>query len=168
MKISSIPDISIDTTSVLQKENETASSLDSYFLDASANSRNSVSGDTAGDDAVQEFMRPARQTPAQPMFDSWLQSQNITEQRYNAMTPAEKQKRIDHFKAQIKKKLCVERTGLPGASVTLQGPASPAPPAGGHQPRVWRRSFSSMVAAARPFMVPVTCSLTSARILGSL
>jgi hypothetical protein len=35
-----------------------------------------------------------------------------------------------------------------------------------HQPRVWSRFFSSMAAAARPFMVPVTDSLASARICG--
>src|SRR6516225_2161966 len=37
-----------------------------------------------------------------------------------------------------------------------------------YQPRVCSSCDSSMAAAARPFMVPVTCSLTSARILGSL
>jgi hypothetical protein len=37
-----------------------------------------------------------------------------------------------------------------------------------YQPRVWRSCDSSIAAAARPFMVPVTCSLTSARIAGSL
>ena len=39
---------------------------------------------------------------------------------------------------------------------------------GSYQPRVCSSCDSSMAAAARPFMVPVTCSLTSARILGSL
>jgi len=37
-----------------------------------------------------------------------------------------------------------------------------------HQPRVCRSWDSSMLAAAKPFMVPVTCSETSARSLGSL
>ncbi len=37
-----------------------------------------------------------------------------------------------------------------------------------YQPRVCSSCDSSMAAAARPFIVPVTCSLTSARILGSL
>src|ERR1039457_1099356 len=37
-----------------------------------------------------------------------------------------------------------------------------------HQPRVCSRSCSAMAAAARPFMVPVTASLASATILGSL
>lgn len=40
--------------------------------------------------------------------------------------------------------------------------------AGDYQPRVWRSSDSSRAAAARPFIVPVTCSLASATILGSL
>ena len=46
------------------------------------------------------------------------------------------------------------------ASVRLDGQS--------YQPRVCRSCDSSRAAAARPFMVPVTCSLTSARILGSL
>jgi hypothetical protein len=37
-----------------------------------------------------------------------------------------------------------------------------------YQPRVCSSCDSSRAAAARPFIVPVTCSLTSARILGSL
>ena len=37
-----------------------------------------------------------------------------------------------------------------------------------YQPRVCRSWLSSRPATARPFIVPVTCSLTSARIFGSL
>lgn len=118
MEISSILDSSIDTTSVSQKENKTASSFDGYFLDASASSTSgSVSGDPSGDDAVEEFMHYAKETPAERMFDNWLHSQNITEQQYDAMTPAEKQKLVDQFETQMKQKLGAEVTGLSGASV---------------------------------------------------
>jgi hypothetical protein len=53
------------------------------------------------------------------MFDSWLHSQNITEQQYDAMTPAEKQKLVDQFEAQMKQKLGAEVTGLSGASASV-------------------------------------------------
>jgi hypothetical protein len=126
MEITSVLDSSTDTSSVLQKENKTASSFASYLQDASSSSSSgttvssaSSNSDAGGEEALQEFMSYAKETPAQRMFDSWLQSQNITEQQYNAMTPAQKQKLTDEFEAQEKQKLGSELTGLSGAAISF-------------------------------------------------
>ena len=51
---------------------------------------------------------------------------------------------------------------FPAATQSPTGEKSPS-----HHPRVCSRSFSSMAPTARPFISPVTCSLTSASTLGS-
>jgi hypothetical protein len=124
MEISSVLSNPTDSASVMQKENKTTSSFVSHFLDASSNSTSAVSGtsssnDPGGDEALQEFMSYAKETPAQRMFDNFLQSQNISKQQYDAMTPAQKQKLVDAFEAQLKEKLGTQLTGLMGAAVTL-------------------------------------------------
>jgi hypothetical protein len=116
-----ISNVQNNSAFVSQKDNKATSSFASFFQDASSSSSGSaVSGaassdDPGGDEALQEFMSYAKETPAQRMFDSWLQGQNITEQQYNAMTPAEKQKLTNEFEAQMKEKLHSEE----GASLAL-------------------------------------------------
>jgi hypothetical protein len=109
MDVSSVQSNSTDSAFVSQKSNKATSSFASFFQDASG-SGSAVSGaassdDPGGDEALQEFMRYAKETPAQRMFDSWLKSQNISEQQYQSMTPAEKQKLINEFEVQMKEKL---------------------------------------------------------------
>jgi hypothetical protein len=115
MDVLSIQNDSADTTSVLQKDSKTASSFATFFQAASdsssAASGSSSSSDASGDDAVEEFMRYAKETPAQRMFDSWLSSQNITMAQYNAMTPAEQQKLVTEFETQMKTRLHNEMNG---------------------------------------------------------
>ncbi len=122
MEISSIQSITADTASAMQKESKTASSFEGYFLTASDSSDDAVSGDAASEDAsddtaVQEFMNYAKETPAQRMFNDWLSSQNITEQQYAAMTPAQQQKLVEKFEAQMKQELSGEANTLLALSV---------------------------------------------------
>jgi hypothetical protein len=116
MEISNVQKTSADSAFVSQKDNKTSSPFASFFQDASS-SGSAVSGkasssDPGGDEALQEFMSYAKETPAQRMFDSWLQDQNITKQQYDAMTPAEKQKLMNEFEAQMKQKLHNEMGAL--------------------------------------------------------
>lgn len=116
MDVSSVQGSSTETTSVLQKDSKAASSFAACFLSASGNSSNAVSGssaskDASGDEAVEEFMRYAKETPAQRMFDSWLSSKNITMDQYNAMTPAEQQKLVTEFETEMKSRLHSEMSG---------------------------------------------------------
>jgi hypothetical protein len=50
-------------------------------------------------------MAYAKETPGERIFDSWLSSQHITMDQYNAMTPSEKQKIMDEFESYEKQKL---------------------------------------------------------------
>jgi len=70
------------------------------------------------------------------------------------------------LKAQCRGAKYVEET----IKLLPEKPEASWPPANGwrgYQPRVCRSCDSSRAAAARPFIVPVTCSLTSARTFGS-
>jgi hypothetical protein len=78
-----------------QQGSNSSSSFASYFSEATGSS----------DNAVQEFLDYAKETPVQRMFDSWLASQHISKDQYNAMTPEEKQKLVDEFKEQLKQRL---------------------------------------------------------------
>ena len=116
MEISSILSSSNDTAFDLQNKSKKTSSFESCFVDASSSSDSTVSSSTSSNDlsnnaAVQAFMNYAKETPAQRMFDSWLTNQNVTEQQYNAMTPAQQQKLINEFEAQLKEKLKSEIVG---------------------------------------------------------
>jgi hypothetical protein len=71
---------------------------------------------SSSEDGVQEFMNYAKETPAQRMFDSWLESQNMTMDQYNAMSPAEKQKILTEFEIQMKQKL---RSEFSSASTSI-------------------------------------------------
>jgi hypothetical protein len=130
MDISSILGSSSDTTSFLQQKDKTAtaSAFKNYFLDASTSSSTSSgtstsgSGSTSkasGSDALQAFMRYAKETPAQRMFDNWLQGQGVTQEQFNAMTPAQKQKLVNEFETQMKAKLGSEtRASLAAATAS--------------------------------------------------
>ena len=118
MDIASITSSSTDTTlatSAAQTKSKVTSSFKSYLLDATDSSSATASSTDASSDAssesgLEEFMRYAKETPAQRIFDSWLGSKNMTVDQYNAMTPAEKQKLTDEFEAQMKAKLGSEAT----------------------------------------------------------
>jgi len=126
MQISDILDSSTYAASSTQQESKTASSFASCFLDAqdstSASSSTSSSASTSsmssGDKALQEFMRYAKETPAERMFDSWLSSQNISEKQYNAMTPAQQQALHQKFEQQLEQKLKDESLATLNSAVT--------------------------------------------------
>jgi hypothetical protein len=119
MDIASILSSTTDTglgTSVAQTQSTVASSFESYFLDATDSSSETdissettsstdASSDASSESGLEEFMQYAKETPAQRFFDSWLSSQNITEDQYNAMPSTEKQKLMDEFETQMKAKL---------------------------------------------------------------
>jgi ABC-type transporter MlaC component len=77
-----------------QINNNNTSSFQSYF-----------SAQNSNDDAVQEFLNYAKETPAQRMFDSWLGSQHITPEEFASMSPEQQQALMNKFKEQIKQKL---------------------------------------------------------------
>jgi hypothetical protein len=107
VQIFGVQNSSTYTSSPSQQVSQNTSSFASYLSAASGNSNDS------SDDAVQEFMNYAKETPAQRMFDNWLGSQNITQAEYNAMTPAQKQALIEKFEVQMKQEL---KSGLTGSS----------------------------------------------------
>lgn len=78
-----------------QNQSKSASSFGSYLAAAS----------DSDDNAVQEFMDYAKETPAQRMFSNWLGSHNITQQQFDAMTPAQQQALVDQFKQQMEQSL---------------------------------------------------------------
>ena len=64
---------------------------------------------------AQQFMEYANMTPAQRMFASMLGKLGITQDQFNAMSPAEQQKIEDKIRDMIKKQLdntANEPTGL--------------------------------------------------------
>jgi hypothetical protein len=95
MQVSGVQDSSIYTTSSSQQQAATTSSTSSFASHFSTAA-------SSGDDIVQEFMKYASETPEQRMFDNWLSSQNVSEQQYDAMTPAQQQALIDKFEEQLK------------------------------------------------------------------
>jgi hypothetical protein len=95
MQIYGLPSNSSYSASSSQQTEEDSSSFQNHFLDAAS----------SNDDAVQEFLEYAKETPAQRMFDSWLESQHISKAEYNSMTQEQKQKLIDEFREQMKAKM---------------------------------------------------------------
>lgn len=95
MQIYGLPSNSSYSTSSSQSEQESSSSFQSHFLTASS----------SNDDAVQEFLDYAKETPAQRMFDTWLSGQHISKAEFNAMSQEEKQKLIDKFREEMKEKM---------------------------------------------------------------
>jgi hypothetical protein len=95
MQIYGLPSNSSYSASSSQSEEESSSSFQSHFLSASG----------GNDDAVQEFLDYAKETPAQRMFDSWLSGQHISKAEFNSMSDEEKQKLIDKFREEMKEKM---------------------------------------------------------------
>lgn len=57
------------------------------------------------EDPIQAFLNYASETPAQRMLDSWLKTQNMTIEQFNAL-PSEEQKAIlEKFKQAMKDKM---------------------------------------------------------------
>jgi len=120
MQVSSILDssISADATAVQTGKKSSTSSFASIFAHASsqASTTKAVSSDDSG---FADFMRYAKETPAQRMFDTWLSSQNISMDQYNAMSSAEKGKITQEFEQYMKEKMKSEITGGANGTATV-------------------------------------------------
>lgn len=55
--------------------------------------------------AVKAFTDYMNKTPAQQMQDAWLQQHGITQDQFNAMSPADKQKLLDEMKRELQQKM---------------------------------------------------------------
>ena len=60
---------------------------------------------TRNADAADNFMNYAKETPAQRMFDTWLQQQNISKDEYNSMSSSDKEKLMEKYKEYLKEKM---------------------------------------------------------------
>jgi hypothetical protein len=108
MQISSLFDSSPVTSSLSQQTSESTSSFAGYFLDSSGSSTGSSSSTSDGDqvdNAVQEFLDYAHETPEQRLFSNWLGSEGISEQDYKAMSPAQQQALHNKFAQQLQDKM---------------------------------------------------------------
>lgn len=59
----------------------------------------------AGEASKNEFLRYARETPEQRMFDNWLNSQGISQAQYNALSPQQQQALHAKFEEQMRDKI---------------------------------------------------------------
>jgi hypothetical protein len=110
MHIPGIQNHSAFAASSSQPTNSNTPPFAGSFLDAAS----------SGGDAVEQFLDYAKETPAQRMFDSFLQNQHISKDQYNSMTQAEKQKLIDEFKLELKAKM---NGGLGGSTASAAMPS---------------------------------------------
>lgn len=96
-----------------QQTSQNATSFQSFFSSASDNSNN----------AVQEFLDYANESPAQRLFTDWLGSQHITQQQFNAMSPQDQLKLTEKFQEQMKERLgngSTESSATPSSGVSVQ------------------------------------------------
>jgi len=112
MQVSSVLDssISADASAVQTDRKGSTSAFASIFAHAS-NQASITQAPSSEENGLTEFMRYAKETPAQRMFDSWLTSQNISMDQYNAMSTAEKAKITQEFEQYISEKMKSEITG---------------------------------------------------------
>lgn len=95
------PSILTMTPAASQQSSDGASPFADYFTSSTSSS----------DNAVQDFMEYAKETPAQRMFNDWLTSQNITMSQYNAMPQAEQTKLTSEYREYLKEHLQNELAG---------------------------------------------------------
>ena len=105
MQVSSVMDSTTYSATSAMQTTLPITSFASCLAEASGSTSKS------DDSGLQEFMRYAKETPAQRMFDSWLGRQNISMEQYNSMSAADKQKLVDQFEAEMKQKLKSEMAG---------------------------------------------------------
>ena len=95
--------------SILGSSSSTSKTDSTSFADAfeaaSVTGSREAKHAAAGQASLDEFKRYASETPEQRMFDNWLQSQDISQSDYNAMTPQQQQALHDKFEEQIRDKL---------------------------------------------------------------
>jgi hypothetical protein len=103
MQVSGIQGLFNDVTSQSPKPNQNAGSFNDY-----------LSG--AGNDAVQQFQDYMKETPAQRMFASFLNSEHISQSQYNAMSPQQKEALMQQFEQELKQHMS---GGNQGSSLTL-------------------------------------------------
>lgn len=111
MQVSGVQDSPAYVASTTQQNSQAGFSFASELLGAGASSGSS-------DDAVQEFMNYAKETPAQRMFSDWLGSQNVTPQQFSAMTPEQQQALINKFEEQLEVKMKSKVVDTPTALTT--------------------------------------------------
>lgn len=51
-----------------------------------------------------------KKTPMERLFDAWLKSHNLTEEQFNAKSPAEKKQLLDEFRQYVKNLLENKKT----------------------------------------------------------
>ena len=90
------------------------SAYDSSTLSSSASSSSSSS---SLNDPVLAFMEYATETPAQRMFDNWLNSQNVSMDQYNSMTDAEKTALMNKYQEFLREKLEAQMGGTSTTAV---------------------------------------------------
>jgi len=116
MQVSSLLDSSrtADSSATQTNQNNSTSAFASHFSQASSQIVSTNAAGT-GDDGLQDFLRYAKETPAQRMFDGWLSSQHITMSQYNAMSTSEKEKLTQQFEQYMKETM---KTNVAGTSNT--------------------------------------------------
>jgi hypothetical protein len=76
----------------------------------------------AGEDGVQQFMDYMKETPAQRLFTSFLNSHHITQSQFDAMSPKQQQALTQQFEQQLKQQMA--EASDKGTSVALKEPLS--------------------------------------------
>jgi hypothetical protein len=99
------------STSPFQQTTSNPADFGNSFMDAVGND----------DDGTQQFMDYAKETPAQRMFDNWLEGQHISQSEYDSMTQAQKQKLIDQYQLQLKQEMM---GGMGGSTAGLAASTS--------------------------------------------
>ena len=102
-------DASSTATTASQKKN-TASFADTFQVAsegvaASTSQTPAEKHAAAGEASKNEFLRYARETPEQRLFDNWLNSQGISQAQYNALSPQQRQALHDKFEQQMRDKI---------------------------------------------------------------
>lgn len=62
-------------------------------------------GDVPEKTTAEEFLAFMKKTPEEKMMYLWLQSHGISEEEFEALAPAEKQKLIEQMKAEIREQI---------------------------------------------------------------
>ena len=76
----------------------------------------------AGEDGVQQFMDYMKETPAQRLFTSFLNSHHITQSQFDAMSPKQQEALTQQFEQQLKQQMA--EASDKGTSVASKQPLS--------------------------------------------
>jgi hypothetical protein len=120
MQVSSLLDSSYlaDPSATQTDKKNSASSFASHFAQASSQTGTAKAA-SSDDNGLQQFMQYAKETPAQRMFDSWLSSQHITMDQYNAMPAAAKERLTQQYEQYMKEKMHDNVAGTSNASAAI-------------------------------------------------